>query len=61
MSTSDHTTAFKTPERCPRCDGEMRFYLRALPRNEGESVHRIFRCVGCEYFEWVAEAPGKRT
>jgi len=49
------------PARCPRCEGKLAFYLRTPPKKEAEPAHRIYRCEACSHFEWVAEAPGKRT
>jgi DNA-directed RNA polymerase subunit M/transcription elongation factor TFIIS len=43
---------------CPRCRRTMAFYLRTLPRAEGQAGHRIYRCEQCHRFEWIAEQPG---
>jgi len=59
--SSIETQRQPSPDRCPRCEGTLGFYLRTLPKNEGEAAHRIFRCEACSHFEWVAEPPGKRT
>ena len=61
MAESDERPESPAPQKCPRCEGALAFYLRTLPESETVPVHRIYRCETCSHFEWVAEPPGKRT
>ncbi len=58
MAEEETLAEFVAPHLCPRCEGNLAFYLRTLPRHEGDAVHRIYRCDECSHFEWIAEAPG---
>jgi uncharacterized protein with PIN domain len=46
---------------CPRCQRELRFWLKLPPISHEEGTHRVYRCKACDRFEWVFEPPGKRT
>jgi hypothetical protein len=41
-------------DKCQRCDGVL-VLTETLPRSLGSPTYEIFRCQGCDAYEWVAQ------
>ena len=41
------------PEKCPKCDGELRVYFRIWESNDGAYEDRQYRCWDCKPTWWI--------